>query len=216
MLYTLLRALAAGILKCWCRLRVEGQERVPSIGPVLLAANHTSLLDPPAVGAATHRRLFYMAKAELFRIPLFGALIRAVNARPVRREGSDPAALRLAVGLLREGKALLVFPEGTRGGEGLLGPAKAGLGMLALLSEAPVIPTFIEGTGRALPRGRMFPRPARVRVVFGPPLQFKRRKTREDKAAYQAVSDEIMNAIAALGASSTAESTVGLRQRGRA
>src|SRR3990172_2142780 len=150
MLYTLLRALAAGILKCWCRLRVEGQERVPSIGPVLLAANHTSLLDPPAVGAATHRRLFYMAKAELFRIPLFGALIRAVNARPVRREGSDPAALRLAVGLLREGKALLVFPEGTRGVEGLLGPAKAGLGMLALLREAPVIPTFIEGTRGAL------------------------------------------------------------------
>ena len=200
MLYTLLRALAAGILKCWCRLRVEGQERVPSIGPVLLAANHTSLLDPPAVGAATHRRLFYMAKAELFRIPLFGALIRAVNSKPVRREGSDPAALRQAVGLLRERKALLVFPEGTRGTEGVLGKAKAGVGMLALLSEAPVVPTFIQGTGRALPRGRLFPRPERVRVVFGPPLQFKRRRAREDKAAYQAVSDEIMNAIAALGA----------------
>ena len=200
MLYALLRLLALGIAKCWFRLKVEGRERVPSVGPVLLAANHMSFLDPPVVGAATDRPLFFLAKAELFRIPLFGALIRAVNSKPVRREGSDPAALRQAVGLLRERKALLVFPEGTRGTEGVLGKAKAGVGMLALLSEAPVVPTFIQGTGRALPRGRLFPRPARVRVVFGPPLQFKRRRAREDKAAYQAVSDEIMNAIAALGA----------------
>ena len=162
MFYEVVKLLVLGILRCCFLLKVEGREHVPTAGPLILAANHTSFLDPPTVGASTRRPLYYLAKAELFRIPLFGALIRRVNARPVERGGNDAAALRLALRLLGEGKALLLFPEGTRGVEGGFGPAKAGTGMLALMSGAPVIPIYVRGTGVALPRGRLVPRPARL------------------------------------------------------
>jgi len=136
-----------------------------------------------------------MAKAELFRVPLLGGLIRRLNAHPVDRSGSDAAALRLALGLLRDGRALLVFPEGTRGTEGSLQRGRAGVGMLAALAEARVVPVYVQGTGRALPRGAVFPRPTRITVACGPALQFARERGRD---RYQAVSDEIMAAIGRL------------------
>jgi 1-acyl-sn-glycerol-3-phosphate acyltransferase len=165
---------------------------------VLLVANHSSFLDPPLVGGVTPRQVSFLAKAELFGIPLFGRFIWRLNARPVRREGSDPAALRTAVRLLEENRVLLVFPEGTRGTEGHLREPKAGAGMLAVLSGAPVVPVFIEGSGRAWPRGRKFPRPARVTVSFGPPLSFTRREGPGRKDQYEAASREMMAAIARL------------------
>src|SRR3989441_13165289 len=131
-----------------------------------------SLLDPPLVGGVVPRQLSFLAKAELFRIPLFGPLIRRLNARPVRREGPDPGALRMALRVLEEDGALLIFPEGTRGAEGVLRPAKAGAGMLAVKSGAPVVPVYISGSGRAWPRGQRLFRPAKVTVAFGPPLRF--------------------------------------------
>jgi 1-acyl-sn-glycerol-3-phosphate acyltransferase len=144
-----------------------------------------------------------MAKEELFRIPLFGRLIRALNARPVRRDGSDMRALKTSLGLLREGRALLIFPEGTRGVEGQpLGPGKPGVGMLAMLSGAPVVPVFASGSGAALPRGRALPRPSKVRVTFGPPLVFKAEGKRAGddgrKEAYREAAREMMDAIAGL------------------
>ena len=135
---------------------------MPATGPVLLVSNHLSVLDPPLVGGAADRQLSFLAKAELFEIPMFGRLIRALNARPVRREGADASALREALRTLAEGRALLVFPEGTRGTEGELRPAKAGAGMLAVLSGAAVVPVYITGSGRAWPRGRRLPRRAQV------------------------------------------------------
>ena len=93
----------------------------------------------------------------------------------MRRDGSDTRALKAALAQLEEGHALLVFPEGTRGEEGQpLRDGKPGVGMLAVLSGAPVVPVYVSGSGAALPRGRTLPRPARVRVTFGPPLTFKR------------------------------------------
>jgi len=172
---------------------VVGADRVPREGRLLLAANHVSVLDPALIGAALPRELDFLAKTELFRIPGFGALIRRLNAHPVDRSGSDSTALRLALRLLGDGRAVLVFPEGTRGTEGRLGPARAGAGMLAALSEAPVVPVYVQGSGRALPRGAVVPRPARVTVTFGaPPLRFARER---GKAQYQEISDEIMAAI---------------------
>src|SRR5574341_2676966 len=97
--------------------RLEAREpgHVPATGPALLVSNHSSVLDPPLVGGASRRQLAFLAKAELFRIPLFGGLVRRLGARPLRREGADPAAMRTALRVLEEGGALLVFPEGTRG-----------------------------------------------------------------------------------------------------
>src|SRR6185503_8313628 len=105
------------------------------------------------------------------------------------------AALRLALRLLGDGRAVLVFPEGTRGVEGSLQAARAGAGMLAALSGAPVLPVYVRGSGRALPKGAALPRPARVTVAFGEPIRFA--KTR-GRTRYQDVSDEIMAAIGRL------------------
>lgn len=195
MLYAALKPLAVGAFRLWFRLTGVGVEHVPREGPLLVAANHLSVLDPPLVGAVLPRELDFMAKAELFRVPGLAGLIRRLNAHPVDRSGSDAAALRLALRLLAAGRALLIFPEGTRGVEGRLGPARAGAGMLAAMSEVPVVPTCIRGTGRALPRGAIVPRPVRVTVTFGAPLRFARGR---GKTRYQEISDEIMAAIGRL------------------
>lgn len=198
MLYAILKPLTLLAMRMLFRLRGRGQEHVPAAGPVLLVANHSSVLDPPLVGSVTPRPLSFLAKAELFEIPLFGALIRRLNARPVRREGADPAALRLGLKILEAGGVLLVFPEGTRGDESTLRPAKPGAGMLAVLSGAPVVPVYIEGSGRAWPRGRSWPRPARVTVTFGPRLQFAAGANTSRKELYEAASRAMMAAIARL------------------
>jgi 1-acyl-sn-glycerol-3-phosphate acyltransferase len=197
-LYTLLKPLAVFAMRRLFRLSSVGRHHVPATGPVLLIANHLSVLDPPLVGGATERQLSFLAKAELFEIPLFGRLIRALNARPVRREGADASALREALRTLAEGRALLIFPEGTRGTEGELRPAKAGAGMLAVLSGAAVVPVYITGSGRAWPKGRRLPRRTRVTVTFGPPLSFADHGGKARKERYTEASRVMMAAIAAL------------------
>jgi 1-acyl-sn-glycerol-3-phosphate acyltransferase len=194
-LYAILKPVVFAIGRVWLRLSAVGVERVPREGRLLLASNHLSVLDPALIGAVMPRELDYMAKTELFRIPGFGGLIRRLNAHPVDRTGSDSAALRLALRLLGEGRAMLVFPEGTRGAEGHLGRARAGAGMLATLSGAPVLPVYIQGSGRALPKGAVIPCPRRVIVRFGTPIRFARERGR---TRYQEVSDEIMAAIGRL------------------
>jgi 1-acyl-sn-glycerol-3-phosphate acyltransferase len=198
-LYEILKPLAVGLARVLFRVEARGPEHVPRTGPVLLVANHLSVLDPPLVGVATPRRLSFMAKEELFRVPGLGRLILALGARPVRRDGGDSRALKAALGLLAEGRALLVFPEGTRGQEGRVGEAKPGVGMLAVLSGAPVVPVHVSGTGRVLPRGRVVPRLAKVRIAFGPALHFKPAAEAETrKERYREAAQEMMRAIGQL------------------
>jgi 1-acyl-sn-glycerol-3-phosphate acyltransferase len=197
-LYKVLKPLAVFVMRRLFRLESVGGHHVPATGPVLLVSNHLSVLDPPLVGGATDRQLSFLAKAELFRIPLFGRLIRGLNARPVRREGADAAALREALRMLGEGRALLVFPEGTRGSGGELQAAKAGAGMLAVLSAAPVVPVYISGSGQAWPRGRRLPRRSRVTVTFGLPVSVVGDEGRGRKERYAEASRVMMAAIAQL------------------
>jgi len=197
-LYTVLKILAVGTLRTLFRLESTGRENIPATGPVLLVANHSSLLDPPVIGGAAGRQLTFLAKAELFEIPGFGGLIRRLNARPIRREGVDPGALRTAMRALADGQAVLIFPEGTRGDEGVLRPAKAGAGMLAVLSGAPVVPVYVKGSGHAWPRGRRVPRPRKVTVTFGEPLRFDGERGGDRKQRYEIASREMMKAIARL------------------
>ncbi len=196
LLYRTLKLIAVALMRLGFRLEVRGREHVPASGPVLLVSNHASLLDPPFVGGAAPRELYFLAKEELFRVPLLGRLIRGVNARPVRRDGSDSRALKMALRLLGEGRALLVFPEGTRGVG--LREGKPGVGMLAVVSGAPVVPVYVSGTGRALPRGRVMPRLGKVRVCFGPPLYFKGGADERRKERYREATQEMMRAIAQL------------------
>ena len=198
MLYAVLKPIAAAVARLVFRLRSRGAEHVPASGPVLLVANHASHLDSPLIGAACPRPLSFMAKAELFEVPLFGGLIRRLHAHPLRREGGDAAALRTALRVLKGGGALLVFPEGTRGENGVLGAPKPGAGMLAVLGGAPVIPVYVGGSGRAWPRGRRFPRAADVTVTFGPPLPVTAGAHASRKDDYEAASRQMMAAISGL------------------
>ena len=198
MLYAILKVPVVLLMRWWFRLRVTGVEHVPPTGPALIVSNHQSILDPPVVGGSTPRQIYFLAKAELFRIPVFGRLIRALHARPVRREGSDPRALKTAARLLEEGKALLVFPEGTRSLDGRLGLAKPGVGMLAVMSGAPVVPAYVSGTLEALPKGAVRPRRSQVSVRFGPALHFKARPGEGRKDHYREAAQEMMRAITQL------------------
>ena len=195
MLYRILKPLAVFLMRSWFGLRVRGAEHIPSSGPALIVSNHQSILDPPLIGGATRRRIYFLAKAELFRIPVFGWLIRALHARPVRREGSDPRALRTAALLLKEGKALLVFPEGTRSLDGRLGEGKPGVGILAVTSGAPVVPAYVSGTLEALPKGAVWPRRSQVSVSFGPALHFKAPIGAGRKESYREAAQEMMRGI---------------------
>ena len=198
MLYAICKRIAVAIMKALFRLEARGTEHVPRTGPLLVVANHSSLLDPPIVGGMTPRQLTYLAKAELFDVPGFGALIRRLGAQPLRRQGADPSALRTAQRVLQGGGALLVFPEGTRGDEGLLREAKPGAALLAMQTGAVVVPAYVHGSGRALPRGHWLPRPAKVRVTFGAPLTFPKATGADRKAQYEEASRQMMAAIARL------------------
>jgi len=152
------------------RMRAWGVERVPLRGGVVLAANHQSFLDPPAVGLPLPRQVCYLARKSLFRVRPVGWLLLAMHGVPVEREGGDATAVRTAVRLLRDGHGLVLFPEGTRTRDGAVGPFRPGFVVLASLARVPVVPVAIDGAFEAWPRERRLPRPGRLKVAYGEPL----------------------------------------------
>jgi 1-acyl-sn-glycerol-3-phosphate acyltransferase len=196
MLYYLGRALFRLFFRLFCRWQVTGAERCPRRGPLILAPNHISYLDPPAAGSAVPQPVWFMAKHELFAIPVLGTILPLVNAFPVRRGTADRTALRRAEALLREGKTVVLFPEGMRHFDGRLGAPELGVAFVALRTRAPVVPVGIVGTDRALPRSALLPRPARVEVRLGPPLTFPDLYHRPaDRSALDEVGRRIMDAL---------------------
>lgn len=155
------------------RWKVYEAARVPASGPAILAANHASLLDPPLVGAALKREICYLARESLFKNPVFGALLRSWNVVPVDRDGGGAAGLRAIMDRLNEGNAVILFPEGTRSMDGKLQPARSGIGLLAIKSNAPVIPIRVFGTYDAYGKQMRFPRPRAVAVKFGSPMDLE-------------------------------------------
>jgi 1-acyl-sn-glycerol-3-phosphate acyltransferase len=171
------------------RARATGTEHVPLTGPLIVACNHRSYLDPPVMGSFCPRQIHYMAKKELFEIPILGPLITAVGAYPVDRQGSATAAIKRSVEVLRGGGCIGIFPEGGRVTTGDA-EAKGGVSLLASLGKAPVVPACIVGGDRAKQLGQ-------IKVAFGPPLSLPadRKATRDDLAKF---TDEVMSAIGAL------------------
>jgi len=193
------------LFAAYFRWRISNPERVPLEGPVILAANHASFLDPPLVGAALKRPLNYLARDTLFPVPVVGWLLRLWQVVPVDREGGGAAGLRAIFDRLLMGGAILLFPEGTRTRDGQLQPARSGIGLVVIKSDAPVVPVRILGTYEAYGRHTRFPRPRRVVVKFGCPLRFEQLRAEAKqcpkprlKQIYQQVADEIMVGIANL------------------
>ena len=153
-------------------LRREGQKNIPKSGGVLLCPNHFSDADPAAVAVALPRTAWFMAKAELFDVPVLGALIRLWHGFPVKRDSADRSALRRAEELLKAGEAVVIFPEGGGNAEGMLQPLHPGALMIALRAKVPVIPVALKDTDKMWTYGAPLPHRSgtAVSVVFGPPL----------------------------------------------
>jgi len=193
--------LVKAIVFTFARVEVSGKENVPRRGPLIVAANHFNNADPPVLGATVPRRLCFMAKHEMFQWPVLGLAARLGGAFPVRRSEADLGALRKASAVLRRGEALAMFPEGTRSTDARLHKAHPGTALLALRSEAPVLPVAISGTEKVvlirLPLDLIRLRRPRVRVVIGRPffLPPVERVTAEEAMR---CTDIIMGRIAAL------------------
>lgn len=167
-LYACVRFLAAPPLRVWFRTRISGREHIPAAGPAIVAPNHKSFLDAFFVGIATHRRVRFMVKSELFKGPLRWLFLR-LGAFPVRRGEADAQALETARTILEQGGLLVVFPEGTRIEDAhALGAPHHGAGRLALQTGAPIVPAAIAGTHR-LWLGPV-PKPRRVQLAFLPAI----------------------------------------------
>jgi len=165
--YHLVHAGARVMSETFASLECEGWEGLPA-GPCLLAANHQSMLDPPLIGSCLPAEVAFVARKTLFENPAFGWVIRACHALPLDRDDADLGAIRRALAVLAEGRRLVIFPEGTRSGDGELLPAKAGAGLLAVKSGVPVVPIHIRGARDVLPRGGWLPTGgARIRIRFG-------------------------------------------------
>ena len=178
------------------RTRVIGAENIPKSGAFILAANHVSNWDPPFLGTFIDREVCYMGKEELFKNPVMAWACRSLHVFPVKRGAADKTAIKTAVKILKEGKCLGIFPEGTRSKTGKLGKAEAGVSLIAAMTKAPIIPAAIVNTEKIFSRAEKFPRLA---VVYGTPMKFT--GSTKDRDALNDFAQSIMNEIAKLKAS---------------
>ena len=194
--YNLTKLLA----RIFFRLRVVHRERMINHGPVILASNHQSFLDPPLVGSVSDRAVYFLARRTLLDGWFLGWILPKLNVIPVDSEGGkDRTALKALIRILRAGQGTLVFPEGQRTPHGNLQPAQPGLGLVIAKTLAPVVPMRIFGAYEAWPIHEKWPRPGRVTVVVGEPIYFTQADVGAGgKEGYQRLSQRVMDAIAAI------------------
>ena len=192
MIYAIAKFILRFLFNIFLRLRVEGAENIPKDGPLVIASNHLSLLDPPVIGTAATRKVHFMAKQELF-VPILGDLFRIVGGLPVRRGGADRAAIKHGIEILQSGQVLAIFPEGTRSKTGKLGKAEPGALMMASKAQATITPCCVIGTDYKR-QGRIWPK---VTVRFGKPIEFPADAV-VNKEFLQQMTAELMEHIAKL------------------
>jgi len=170
--YRFVLFLCAVFLKTVFRLSSAGYENIPESGPMIVVANHTSYLDPPALAVGCKRKMSFMAKEELFKLPVLGNIFKLLSAYPVDRKKIDIRAFRISLKLLNQGKAVALFPEGTRHrmGHKKLGQLHTGAAYLAIKLKVPLIPAGISGTDKVIREGKYLPRTSKVFVNIGKPI----------------------------------------------
>lgn len=187
MLYDFLKVTLAPIIWACYRMEIKGAENIPDSGAVIIASNHVSNLDPLLLGSVVPRRLHFMAKEELFKNPVLGWICRTLGAFPVRRGASDRNAIKKAFDILRDGKMLAIFPEGTRSKDGVLRQLAPGTMLIAAKSDATLVPVAIKGHANWR---NPFPK---ITIRFGKPIPIKpEHQTKEGMAKLtQRLSDDI-------------------------
>lgn len=181
-------------------LTIVGAENLQLQGPALLASNHVSYLDPPFVGSCLDEDIYFLARKTLFRFPWSNWLLTRWQAIPVDRDKPDPSSIKAIFKRLKEGKKVIIFPEGTRSPDGGLQPGEPGVGMIIARAGVPVIPIRIIGAHEALPRDKKLPQPARIIVAVGKPWFYNSAEfanVSKDQL-YRHISDEIMRQISEL------------------
>ncbi|MGC4046036.1 MAG: lysophospholipid acyltransferase family protein [Armatimonas sp.] len=171
-------------------IEVKGEENLPKEGAVLLVSNHISYLDPCLIGDGSPRRVSFMAKAELFENKLLNWLLRGVDCFPVRRGEADTSAIKAVLSQLKEGRCVVIFPEGKRSPDGDLQEAEEGAAMLATRTGCPVVPVYVSGTNKLLDRKGRLHR-AKVSMSIGEPFTLPKSMPRDEAAK------ELMRQIAA-------------------
>ncbi|HWP43245.1 MAG TPA: lysophospholipid acyltransferase family protein [Blastocatellia bacterium] len=194
-----LKLIGRPIFRILFSIEYRGLENVPESGPVILAGNHPSYLDPVLVGLPIKRVIKFMAWDALFRVPVLGWIIRALGAFPVDiRKGRGEAAFREAVRVLESGYALGIFPEGQRSERGPMGELRTGVARLAIETGAPIVPITIGGASRAWPKWRLLPRPAKIIVRYHSPITLteqERAARRDDRDFHHLVMQKVADRI---------------------
>lgn len=198
--YGFFHYLAASIYSMWFRGEVVGTENFPTDGPFLIASNHASHLDPPAVGAHVPRQMRFFARKSLWNNRLLGWWLDQVETIPVERDSGDIGAIKRVLQALKENRAVVLFPEGTRSLDGQLKKPKPGVGLMACKTGVPVVPCRVYGSFDAFGKGSAFPRfGSPISVVFGPPIPASDYDDpTTGKARYEIAAQRIMDRIAAL------------------
>ncbi|MGI9086603.1 MAG: lysophospholipid acyltransferase family protein [Chthoniobacterales bacterium] len=187
------------IARLFFGFRVLHRERRILKGPVILAMNHQSYLDPPLAGVSSGREVYFLARKTLLDLPVLKFLLPRVNVIPVDQEGTDRSALKALIRILKAGNGTVVFPEGERTLDGRMQPALPGLGFVIAKTLAPVLPMRIFGAHEALARGSARLRFRRITIVIGEPIYFTEADLLpRSKELYQQLSERVMAAIAAL------------------
>jgi 1-acyl-sn-glycerol-3-phosphate acyltransferase len=198
--YSFFHYLVAGAHQAWFRGEIVGTENIPTTGPFLIAGNHASHLDPPFVGCQVARQMRFFARKTLWSGTVSRWWLDRVECIPVDRDSGDVGAIRRVLQALHENRAVVLFPEGTRSPDGHLQKPKAGVGLMACKTGAPVVPVRIFGSFEAFGKGAKVPRfGTPVSVVFGRPISAAEYDAPEaGKDRYQIASDRIFARIAAL------------------